>query len=288
MKVFSNLLVTAAFLFTSTSCQDLVCFEHGLCTGTVVNASDVADPNACLQWCESEPLCNWFSFDSGYCTLSEDCGDDIVDTCFACFYGQTGCGDNSTSTGDGTYTTLMVVGGIPAAYDVEVIDLTGQKRTCSKLPNANLDVGSVGSFFNGRPTICGGSTAVKFVSSCYTFDLATRSWQIGPSMNFLRTGAAGALFTPDEWFITGGSGGNPDRITTELITTSTMQFQRYPDLPQGPNGWYYHTMVPINETTVFIAGGDSYVPNTFFFDKTTGIYTESTPLIEGRVTPHAG
>lgn len=67
---------------------------------------------------------------------------------------------------------MMVVGGNGANYDVEVIDLSGQLRTCDKPPKTPSDValGSTGAFYDGSVIICGGYYAGINSDKCYRYD----------------------------------------------------------------------------------------------------------------------
>ena len=69
----------------------------------------------------------------------------------------------------------MVVGGAPTAAnsDVELIDLSGQQRSCSKPANypSSIDWGSVGVFFDGSPLVCGGNHDVDiYTNLCYSYN----------------------------------------------------------------------------------------------------------------------
>ena len=66
----------------------------------------------------------------------------------------------------------MVVGGYPSYYDVEVINLSGDGKTCLKLANHPMKSGSVGMFFDGYPLVCGGSGATydSHFKECYKYN----------------------------------------------------------------------------------------------------------------------
>ena len=56
------------------------------------------------------------------------------------------------------YNVLMLIGGGEAVNDVELVDLSGQLRTCDKPSNVpvNMDWGQEGAFFDGQAIVCGG------------------------------------------------------------------------------------------------------------------------------------
>ena len=66
----------------------------------------------------------------------------------------------------------MVVGGRngSANFDVEIIDLSGNMRSCAKPPNSPSPAtqGMAGAYFKGYPTVCGGYPS--FVDDCNQFD----------------------------------------------------------------------------------------------------------------------
>ena len=69
----------------------------------------------------------------------------------------------------------MVVSGNPSSAwnDVEVIDLSGQMRTCNKLADFPAERGFTGTFFDGSPIVCGGSDGQENVDCsnlCYRYD----------------------------------------------------------------------------------------------------------------------
>ena len=58
----------------------------------------------------------------------------------------------------GWFTKLMVVGGWPMSVfaDVEVINLSGDGKTCAKPPNAPINMGGTGAYYDGYPIVCVG------------------------------------------------------------------------------------------------------------------------------------
>lgn len=62
----------------------------------------------------------------------------------------------------------MVIGDHVTEYDVEVLNLSGDGKTCSKPANAPLRYGSTGVYFDGYPTICGGFGSVY---DCFKYNV---------------------------------------------------------------------------------------------------------------------
>ena len=61
----------------------------------------------------------------------------------------------------------MVVGGYPASYDAEVVDLEGTVSNCTKPSDCPLRYGSVGTFMNGAALVC---ESYLLVPACYFYD----------------------------------------------------------------------------------------------------------------------
>ena len=69
------------------------------------------------------------------------------------------------------YFALMVVGGIPAKKDVEVVDLSGQGRNCFKPKDYPFNDGSIGEYINGFAITCGG---FPITDKCYKYEGPSR------------------------------------------------------------------------------------------------------------------
>ena len=63
------------------------------------------------------------------------------------------------------YDKLMVVGGLLADFDVEVVDLSGNFQTCVKPADYPDRYYLVGTYFQNKPTVCGGGPV------CYQYDM---------------------------------------------------------------------------------------------------------------------
>ncbi len=60
----------------------------------------------------------------------------------------------------------MVVGGFQTRNKVEVIDLSGNGKSCSSFPDFPMGCGSVGTFINGKALVCGGQGR-----KCYSYSM---------------------------------------------------------------------------------------------------------------------
>ena len=66
----------------------------------------------------------------------------------------------------------MVVGGLSAENDAELVDLSGSFKQCPFVPNLQaVSQESVGSFVNGAALVCGGTNDNGSpAETCYTYD----------------------------------------------------------------------------------------------------------------------
>ncbi len=70
------------------------CFQPGQCTDSFHLSSDfTTDEYACLDNCNQDPLCNWFTFSPtlSLCELLHNCSYIDAPSCSDCMTGQTGC-----------------------------------------------------------------------------------------------------------------------------------------------------------------------------------------------------
>ena len=65
---------------------------RGFCIGVSLDLSLQDSANKCLEACQDEPECQFFSFNAGdsACTLSSDC-QWVDETCKDCVHGQRAC-----------------------------------------------------------------------------------------------------------------------------------------------------------------------------------------------------
>ena len=182
----------------------------------------------------------------------------------------------------------MVVGGQPysANFDVELIDLTGQGRTCRKPDNfPGPEEGSVGAYFEQKTSVCGGYTynhSHIYTSECYYYH-PNGTWTQGPPMTEAREAASAAFFN-NQWWISGGDNlGAYGLVSTELFNSSSNSFVPFVDLPKPRLS---HNIVSIEDNRAMLLGGQSTYTETFIFD---GFAWENGPsLSRGRWRSQAG
>ena len=62
----------------------------------------------------------------------------------------------------------MVIGGGSAPNDVEIVDLSGNRKRCRKPVNYPIKWASHGKFVNGFASVCGG--LIPSTNECYKYD----------------------------------------------------------------------------------------------------------------------
>ena len=80
----------------------------------------------------------------------------------------------------------------PAYYKSEVVDLSGQNRTCPEIADFPLAYASIGSFFNGQVFVCGGHFGVNSSISkdqCFSYNKDENKWDEEARMNAERNHA---------------------------------------------------------------------------------------------------
>ena len=249
------------------------------CNGNPLDIQFFATETECLNRCFSIPNCDYYSYcsDTLKCTSFPNC---------IGFTGASNCVSNERLCVRNTYTKLMAVGGPTPngiSKDVEVVDLSGSHRNCSKPHDYPVLVwGATGEYFDGYPTVCG-STQL-----CFKYDYKADNWTSHLYTSKLRLYLAGTLLGQDEWWISGGTSGSEaslSRTTTEMLYEGTSQFVNYNDLPEAMED---HTMVRVNATSVIFVGNNPQSDRVYMFDKGSQTYTSLPSLNTVRAYPFAG
>jgi len=181
----------------------------------------------------------------------------------------------------GTGKTLNVT-----TDDIEVIDLESSSTTCTNLPAFPSQIrGGIGGLQGEEPLICGGfdSGLGNYTNKCYL--LRNGSWiqtyPLSESKAFMAISPSPFINESNLFFLSGGT--NQVLLgTSEVLTTNGWEVV-HPDLPVMLDA---HCMVLLNETTIFVIGGNNletrYSNETYFLDSVTGVWSAGPRLNIGR------
>ena len=153
------------------------CGQPGECQGLFIHNEIKGNELECMEMCQDYQICSHYNFNnqSLYCAALASC--DSISDAPGSVWGERSCYEKPAPN----YTALMVVGGSDISADVEVIDLSGSKRTCAKPRNypSNINQGSTGIFFDNYPTVCGGTNVGSPLGDlCYKYDYKVKSTQL--------------------------------------------------------------------------------------------------------------
>ncbi len=88
-----KLLWQNVFCIYIFSFLDLQCWVPGRCQGIYLDEASTDNSNSCLDLCQANEECQWFTYDDGSCLLLGDCQQ--VDTsCPHCISGQRQCSEH--------------------------------------------------------------------------------------------------------------------------------------------------------------------------------------------------
>ena len=149
---------------------------------------------------------------------------------------------------------VAIVGGYPAFYDVEILNVTSTvaNSNCEKPTNHPIRNGAVSTIFNGTLFTCGGWTG-SFRSSdqCYQYDKTSDQWTQAWKMTLARLYSASVMINQTHWWITGGYSSSSSTALTEICNIPLRQCSAYQPLPTSSA---FHTMLKVNETHFIMCG----------------------------------
>ena len=184
---------------------------------------------------------------------------------------------------------LFIVGGVPSSsyYKSEVVDLSGQKRTCSAIVDYKVIAISTGAFIGGSAMVCGGESSAKR-DKCYVWrnSSGSQSWDHTVTLNTGRTSLASVVYNATHYWITGGVDlDGTILISTELYDVNSNTFSYFVDLPIGRG---FHTMFKVNSNHIMMLGNQLPTNRAWLFDQISEEWTELPNSIEMREHARAG
>ena len=178
---------------------------------------------------------------------------------------------------------LMVVGGYPSsAYqDVELIDLSGQDRTCTKPPDfLGSEYGSKGTYIGNGVIVCGGNLN----SRCYYY--VDNDWIFMGNTLLDRYGSASINLDESNWWLTGSNFASISN-TTEQYNDDSRDFVRTEDLPEEMG---FHNLVRLNSSHIFVVVNKNTgsLNKTYFYNQDLKTWTDGPQLLTARDKAQAG
>ena len=162
--------------------------------------------------------------------------------------------------------------------DVELIDPFIAKSNCVKPDDYPLKTSEI---TGSAGTFCGGSFENTH-NNCYQYLEQNKTWITIGSLNYRRYAASSVLAKGNYW-ITGGGllNGGTDLTTSEILKNNIGPIVQSSDLPEQLR---HHCMSTINETHVFIAGGDWSSKSAYLVDVSIEPFgfLKLPPMLENR------
>jgi len=162
---------------------------------------------------------------------------------------------------------VLVIGGFHQKIEIIEINIISSVEAigteCDEVDDFPFEVmGSTAAFLGDRIVVCGGADyGESAITDCLQWTPAARSWtELDQNLPTpLRYPSSSVI--DGKWFISGGSFGPASFLREETLIFENGIFTPGPRLPEGRNG---HCQITLNDTHVFIAGGD--VASTIVLD----------------------
>ena len=155
----------------------------------------------------------------------------------------------------------MVVGGTPSSafYDVELIDLSGQGRTCRKPDNfPSAERGSMGTYFQERALVCGG---YPYTSECYYYQ---HKWDLDPRA--INDRAAGWGSCINAWWCMVDHWRCKFKWRPFFNRTNQHWYNRFVPFVDLPEERWLHNIVSIDDNRAMLLGGQISYRETFAYN----------------------
>jgi len=162
--------------------------------------------------------------------------------------------------------------------DVELIDPFLENSHCGKPQNYPFPTSEITA--NGG-IVCGGGFENQDYK-CFQYSIQNKSWADGGILSAQRYAASSVSYSGNYW-ITGGGllNGQTSLVTSDIRKGNSGPFVSSSDLPEQLR---HHCMSVLNETHIFIAGGDWSPKSPYFVDISLNPFkfTKLPPMLENR------
>ena len=180
--------------------------------------------------------------------------------------------------------------------DVEVINLSGDGKTCTKPPDYDMFRGTTGAYFNGYATMCGGcsldgttcmgTNPYTRTLDCFKYEPDSNSWSVAFQTLERRLYAAGVLLNDNEWWMAGGGMGSQQ--TTEIVNAGSLTSTAAIDvLPT----WYQDgglKMATADDDRVIVHRDSNVLDRTYVFHIQAQNFEKLPDKPELKISPQVG
>ena len=188
-------------------------------------------------------------------------------------------------------TKIIVTTGYGSSRELnntELIDINGD--CIASLPDYPMKIdGATGVYIDGKIIICGGGYPVT--NKCYQLRKGGKEFELIYTMKQKRFFAK-SIVTQQKMLLSGGHNGNSYIGTGEFINPQISNTSEPSFNIQLPEAVHFHAIVKINQTTLFLIGGETikmtYSKKTHFYNHVTKEWTDGPELIAGRWGHTAG
>ena len=190
---------------------------------------------------------------------------------------------HDAATSGETFKILAVAGQLNKdqnlTSDVELIDPFKVNSNCAKPADYPLKTSEI---TGSGGIVCGGSFE-NIYNKCFQYSNKNKSWGDIGSLNDQYRYAASSVFLNGKYWISGGGllNGRTSLITSEIFPDNHGAFSMSADLPEQ---WRHHCMSKVNDTHIFVAGGDWSSKNAYLVDVSLDKFkfVKLPPMLESR------
>jgi len=144
---------------------------------------------------------------------------------------------------------------------VELLDVSGEGKTCPTIPDYPLEVGLLtAAFYQGKVVACGGllnSPTVDWIPTdrCFSLGPDLSKWEEMYSLPYGPTHALASSVFDNKWLISGGTNIIENTFTNKTMVLDGFIFLPSPDMPKAKD---FHCQLTINSTHIFFASSFKY------------------------------
>ena len=259
-------------------CSAYTCGHQGSCNGITIDIQIARSEDYCLNLCQTEPKCHWYSFDSenDVCSLQEDCPE-IDTSCLSCSFGQKECKSQASNL-----TILLSYDGesfefIDIANDVVLDSYNSEYPAYIRYPGEMIfdeDIGKLRACGGEIQSLKQNSSSYPYTDKCYTFD--GYSWEEMASLPNYICPYSNSRFSVqvenEGWWIFQDCCGSKCNIIESFLFDKNQTWKEGPSFPDYgyPNTPHSFCGTQVNATHTIVTGGlingGSLISDVWFYN----------------------